>query len=363
MNNPDFEINLNYSQVENSNSNFEIDNQPVEFDIELNGGTRGLQGETGPQGERGEKGEKGDKGDKGDKGEQGVQGIQGEKGDTGEQGPQGIQGLKGEQGPQGEQGIQGIQGPQGEPFTIKKTYSSVAEMNADFNNMNLNDYVMIANSVEQEDNAKMYVRGEEEWLFITDFSGAQGIQGERGLQGIQGEQGVPGVNGVSPTVSTSKTGKTTTITIIDATGTHTATILDGEDGTGTGDMKKEVYDTNNNGIVDNAEKVNNHTVEDDVPSTLSDTLEIVTGSSDTTTSQSSYFSIDNVLKLKEHSLYGDTLQDTNYPLPSGYTRYTSVTDTNGTVYTATSTQIPAKRNSDNVFGLYNISNKTFTTEV
>ena len=67
--------------------------------------------------------------------------------------------------------------------------------------------------------------------------------------------------------------------------------------------------------------------------------------------------------MKLNEIQGDTSQDTNYPLPSGYTRYTSVTDTNGTVYTATSTQIPAKRNSDNVFGLYNISNKTFTTEV
>nr|DAU31780.1 MAG TPA: hypothetical protein [Caudoviricetes sp.] len=30
-------------------------------------------------------------------------------------------------------------------------------------------------------------------------------------------------------------------------------------------MLKTVYDTNNNGIVDNAEKVNNHTVLKDVP--------------------------------------------------------------------------------------------------
>ena len=37
-------------------------------------------------------------------------------------------------------------------------------------------------------------------------------------------------------------------------------------GGGGGDMYKAVYDTNNNGIVDNAEKVNNHTVESDVPS-------------------------------------------------------------------------------------------------
>lgn len=35
---------------------------------------------------------------------------------------------------------------------------------------------------------------------------------------------------------------------------------------GNGDMLKTVYDQNDNGIVDNAEKVNNHTVEKDVPS-------------------------------------------------------------------------------------------------
>ena len=33
----------------------------------------------------------------------------------------------------------------------------------------------------------------------------------------------------------------------------------------TGDMTKAVYDTNDDGIVDNAEKVNGHTVECDVP--------------------------------------------------------------------------------------------------
>ena len=106
----------------------------------------------------------------------------GEKGDKGDKGEQGIQ------GPQGEQGIQGIQGPagpQGQAFTIKKTYSSVAEMNADFNNMQIGDYVMIASSVEIEDNAKLYTKGEESWIFISDFSGATGIQGEQGPQGEQ----------------------------------------------------------------------------------------------------------------------------------------------------------------------------------
>lgn len=54
-------------------------------------------------------------------------------------------------------------------------------MNADFNNMQLGDYVMIASTVEVEDNAKLYTRGESQWIFITDFSGATGIRGEVGL--------------------------------------------------------------------------------------------------------------------------------------------------------------------------------------
>lgn len=74
------------------------------------------------------------------------------------------------------QGAQGQRGEQGEPFTIKKTYSSVAEMNADFNNMQLGDYVMIASTVEVEDNAKLFTKGESQWIFITDFSGATGIR-------------------------------------------------------------------------------------------------------------------------------------------------------------------------------------------
>ena len=78
------------------------------------------------------------------------------------------------------QGVQGPIGPQGEAFQIKKTYSSVAEMNADFDNMQLGDYVMIASSVQIEDNAKLYTRGQEAWIFISDFSGAQGIKGETG---------------------------------------------------------------------------------------------------------------------------------------------------------------------------------------
>lgn len=87
-----------------------------------------------------------------------------------------------------------------------------------------------------------------------------------GARGVKGDTGANGQDGYSPTVTTSKSGKTTTITITDVNGTHVAEIQDGEDGSSSGDMLKSVYDTNNNGIVDNAEKVNNHTVEKDVPS-------------------------------------------------------------------------------------------------
>lgn len=91
-------------------------------------------------------------------------------------------------------------------------------------------------------------------------------RGPKGDTGATGPTGEAGADGISPTVSISKVGKVTTITITDVEGVHTATINDGNDGAGNGDMQKNVYDTNNNGIVDNAEKVNNHTVNADVPS-------------------------------------------------------------------------------------------------
>ena len=166
----------------------------------------------GPQGERGLKGDTGEKGDKGDKGETGAQGP---KGDTG------AQGLQGLQGPQGVQGPKGDKGEQGNPFVIKKSYASVSAMNADYNNsaLKLYDFVIINSTVEDEDNSKLYMKGETAFEFVTDLSGATGIQGpkgEKGDQGIQGPQGVAGAkgekgdagaDGVTPTI---KAGTVTT---------------------------------------------------------------------------------------------------------------------------------------------------------
>ena len=135
------------------------------------------------QGPRGLKGDKGDTGEKG------------EKGDTGSQGPKGEQGDPGSQGPQGEPGPKG---DQGEPFQIRKIYSSVDEMEADYNNPGIEegDFVLInTDDVSDPDNAKLYVKGPTGWQFVTDLSGAQGIQGP------QGDPGTPaGFGNITATV-------------------------------------------------------------------------------------------------------------------------------------------------------------------
>lgn len=193
-----------------------------------------------------------------------VQILDGKKGDTGEKGEKGDTGSIGPQGPQGPQGIQGPMGPQGKAFTISKTYSSVSEMNADFNNMEVGDYVMIASSVELEDNAKLYVKGEEEWLFVSDFSGATGIQGERGpqgIQGVQGEQGIQGIqgetgNGIATIQKTSTSGLIDTYTITYTDGnTSTFSITNGKDGED-GEVSQEQLDETNSHL-DHLSKVSN----------------------------------------------------------------------------------------------------------
>lgn len=80
-------------------------------------------------------------------------------------------------------------------------------------------------------------------------------KGDTGATGATGPTGPKGDDGVSPTISVSKSGKITTITIVDAEGTHTATINDGADGSGTGDMLAATYDADGDGIVDDAERL------------------------------------------------------------------------------------------------------------
>lgn len=141
----------------------------------------------------------------------------------------------------------------GDAFTIVKTYSSVQAMEDDYNNpeVKAGQFVMIdTGNVQNEEDSRLYLKGNTKWKFISDLSGAQGIQGlsayqvavqhgfegteaewlislkgekgetgpkgdkgntgekgdtgergpqglqgERGLQGIQGEQGEQGIQG------------------------------------------------------------------------------------------------------------------------------------------------------------------------
>ena len=93
---------------------------------------------------------------------------------------------------------------------------------------------------------------------INDYISIEGTLLPIGPKGDKGDKGDPGF---SPVVDMQKIGKTTILTITDATGPHETEIQDG-----IGDMEKSVYDTDNDGIVDNAEKVNGFNVGCDVPS-------------------------------------------------------------------------------------------------
>ena len=105
-----------------------------------------------------------------------------------------IKGIRGEQGIQGIQGIQGVKGEKGDAFAVAKTFESIEAMNSGFANDGVKEgqFVIITSNVEDEDNAKLYVKGAKSYAFVSDLSGATGIKGDQGIQGIQG---VPGKNG------------------------------------------------------------------------------------------------------------------------------------------------------------------------
>lgn len=110
-----------------------------------------------------------------------------------------------------------LKGERGYPFRIEKTYPSVEAMRADFTTCGLDFGAMVAivSDVEDPDNAKLYAKGNSQWEYIVDMSGAKGIQGETGGQGEQGYTG----NSLSATWN----GTTLIIDTIDHNGTPIAT--------------------------------------------------------------------------------------------------------------------------------------------
>lgn len=90
--------------------------------------------------------------------------------------------------------------------------------------------------------------------------GIQGPQGEQGPQGVQGETGAQGPAGSAATIAvgTVTTGAAGTNASVTNSGTPSAAVFDfviprGADGSGSGDMLKSTYDTDNDGYVDAVE--------------------------------------------------------------------------------------------------------------
>lgn len=73
--------------------------------------------------------------------------------------------------------------PKGDGFRISKTYASIEAMNAEFESdgVPLYGFVIIeTGNVNDEDNARLYYKGEERYEYLTDLSGAQGFKGDTG---------------------------------------------------------------------------------------------------------------------------------------------------------------------------------------
>ena len=125
-----------------------------------------------------------------------------------------------------------LTGPAG-TFAISKVYSSVAAMNEGYatDGVPVGGLVVIdTGNVEDEDNAKLYVKGDAAYEYLTDMSGATGIQGPRGPQGATGQTGPQGV-GISSITKTSTAGLVDTYTILLTNGqSYTFTVTNGEKG-------------------------------------------------------------------------------------------------------------------------------------
>lgn len=115
-------------------------------------------------------------------------------------------------------------GDTGDSFHIVKTYSSVYEMESDYygGDVNVGDFVMIASTVEDPDNAKIYVKGSSQFVFVVDMSGATGIKGDKGDKGD---------TGFAPVVTVKNIDGGHKVSITDNTSTKEFNVIDGVDGT------------------------------------------------------------------------------------------------------------------------------------
>ena len=135
------------------------------------------------------------------RGSTGATGPTGGTGDVGPTGPTGDTGSVGPTGPTGGTGNTGPTGPTGptgatgEGFSIYKTYASITAMNNDKANVPTGKFVMISSTVDDPDNAKLYVKNSSNaFTYLSDLSGAQGVIGPTGPTGA-GTTGPTGPTG------------------------------------------------------------------------------------------------------------------------------------------------------------------------
>ena len=148
----------------------------------------------GPTGPTGATGPQGIQGPVGPTGATGSRGATGAVGPTGPQGGTGAQGPRGVQGPVGPTGAKGATG---DGFSIYKSYSSIASMNADAANVPTGKFVIITTGNKSDaDNGKLYIKNSSGgFTFQTYMNGAQGIQGPVGPTGASGKTGPVGPTG------------------------------------------------------------------------------------------------------------------------------------------------------------------------
>ena len=191
---------------------------------------------------------------KGDDGEDGAVGPKGDKGDVGARGPQGLRGLTGEQGPKGDKGPSGANGSKGDKGDKGDTGDDL--------------------TVEQiVDNGN--------GVFSFQFSDGTnyttpsliGPKGDNGLPGIRGERGIS-VNHLKPTSTTDLKGKFGTFGELDTYtfyGDPAETINLGYfiisngfsnqgEGEALGVMFRQVYDKNNDGVVEDSDRLGGKTL-------------------------------------------------------------------------------------------------------
>ena len=170
--------------------------------------------------------------------------------------------IRGEVGATGATGATGASGSAGSAATISvgTVSTGAAGSSASVTNSGTSSAAVFDFVIPRGDTGEQGIQGIQGPAGATGEQGIQGPQGDTGSQGPQGDTGPAGAtgNGIASIVKTGTSGLVDTYTITFTDGsTTTFTVTNGQDGSGSGDMMKSVYDTDDDGVVDEAETVTN----------------------------------------------------------------------------------------------------------